>query len=210
MKLLYIDFETTGLDPKEGAAPIELAAILVQPNRELTEISRFDSGIMAVPPNAVISQEALNVNGISRDAIAAGVNPVLACKKFCLWLEKNLDYLPGEPPRQEKVMLAGQKVEFDVRFMEAWMSQEGIEWLFNDFFHHSKIDFKAAAWTALVPTGELSKTSLGDLTAYFGIPHVAHRAMSDVEAGVEVARRLVDISARGLKDLKLDNMVHRL
>ncbi len=192
MPILYVDTETTHLDAQAGSV-IDLAAQLCKATYPFAKLGQHHTGICSVLPHCDIQDSALKVNGITRQQIDGGKNPQTAIMQFIEWLDElqgnNLDPVTLNLVINP-VMLAGHNVQFDIRFIKAWFERHGLGSLMNRF-HYRAVDVQAIAWARLVATGALTKTSLGDCTRYFEIPHVAHTADGDVEAGMEVLRRLV-------------------
>jgi len=108
---LVIDFETSGL-PHEGAQPIELGAVLLDP-KSLEMVSEFHALIRHDPDKFTWSEEAEATHGIDRaDTVQFGFHMEEAFEKFLDWLSGfvNLE-ATGE------VMLAGHSIPFDLQFL---------------------------------------------------------------------------------------------
>lgn len=181
--ICYVDTETGGLHPHE-AALIEVAAILLDDN--LTELSRWESGVMRPRPGRYLTEEALKVNGYTRERIQAGRDPIGELHGFLAWLPA------------ERCLLGGHNVAFDYGFLEDWFGYGGNLFRLPQVFSHRRVDSEAIAWWELVRTGETESSSLEASTAAVGIANARpHSAMSDAEAGVELLRRL---AARRLSD----------
>lgn len=181
MNLLYIDFETSGLDP-DLCAPLDFAARLCVPERGFPEIAAFDTGLMRPYHGALITDEALGVNGFTREELPMGRDPIEAAREFIDWLDAHQDKSP--------VMLAGHNVQFDAAFLKSWFGWAGIAHKL-DRFHYRRLDVQSVAFVDLSLLAGRRSVSLVECAKHFGIEHQPHSAFSDVKAGLEVLRRLV-------------------
>ncbi len=101
MKILYFDFETTGLDHTKHE-PIELAAILL--DEQGKELARFEPRLMRVLNPYRPCGEALKVNGKTIDQIMEkGEYPGQVFEDFVKWIRKHAN--------RQSVVLAGHNVQ---------------------------------------------------------------------------------------------------
>lgn len=200
--LLVFDFETTGLEPDDGAEPIELAAVALDPVT-LKEVGRFPARLMKVkhPENA--SPEALRVNNKTIEQIMAAENPEVVFRDFANWAKSFIpaEDLSLEPRKRRRPLLLGHNVKFDITFLK-WAFRQYMGGLkaYNDCFdYHSRCTFEAASFWLKDVMGMDTSGSLVKLTELLGIPHKAHEAMGDVEATVAVYRKLIELAKDTLK-----------
>ena len=192
MHILYIDFETSGLDPNR-AAPLDFAARLCVPEPGLQEIAAFDTGLMRPMAGADITDEALAVNGFKREDLHQGRESMEAAAEFLDWLDAHQG---NEEGQVNPVMLAGHNVTFDEAFLRRWLAYAGLSHRM-DRFHYRKLDVQSVAFAALCIPGKLRRSSLVEVAKHLGIPHEAHTAFGDVKAGLEVLRRLTRQAVAG-------------
>lgn len=190
MNILYIDFETTGIDP-DKCAPLDFAARLCVAERGLYEIAAFDTGLMRPYPDALITDEALSINGFTREELPSGRGPGDAAVEFCDWLDAHQG---NEGGTVNPVILAGHNVQFDAAFLKRWFEYAGIQSRLNRF-HYRRLDVQSVAFAMLGIRDGLGSVSLGACTKHLGIEHQPHSAYSDVKAGLDVLRRLVSASS---------------
>ncbi len=180
--LVVLDLEATGLDiPKHEV--IQIAAIRIDKN-SLAEVSRFSS---YVKPTAWVDRDpaAMAVNRISYDMVASAPD-----------LQKVLELFEGKFPSNE-VLLAAYNTGFDMPMFRSMYSRLGRS---NPFDFHS---FDIWALTYLYwgvtnqvpnPTRPIGFT-LADVARALDIPPSPngefHNAIADVEAEVEILRRLL-------------------
>jgi DNA polymerase III epsilon subunit-like protein len=182
MNIVFCDFETGGLDPKEGAEPIELAAILLDEN--FVEISRFPARLMKVNKTENLNPEALLVNKKTVKQICNGEEPAIVFIDFVNWLRKHGGV--------KRVMFAAHNAAFDKEFMALGLDKYVAGVTYDKLFQHKKIctveltNFIKGLVQKAVPNAKLET-----ITRHYGIEYEAHTAMGDVEAGVQVLRRLM-------------------
>ena len=193
---IVFDFETTGLEVEEGAEPIELAAIAVDLGLPgIPEVGRFDARLMRVQKPELANPKALEVNGKTIEQINLAEDPVQVFADFVEWART---FTPAEDLslpayKRRRPLLMGHNVKFDIMFLKWAFRQyvpQGMK-TYNEVFHYHTRDTLELALFWLVDIQEMNHSgSLVKLTEYFGIPHDAHQAMSDVEACAEVYRRI--------------------
>ena len=104
---IYVDIETTGLDPNQGAVALSIAAICDG------DVPHPEFVIDILPTDeqwAAASPEALAVNGMTLDYLVEnGVDPDVAYAELNAWLE--------ECGVDDKTLWVGQNPEFDHKFL---------------------------------------------------------------------------------------------
>lgn len=169
--LAFIDLETTGLDPARHEI-LEIGVIRVDA-RTLTELDATD---IRVHPTRLqdADPEALRLNGYSARRWENGAN-----------LPEALDWVA---PLLVGATLAGHNVGFDRAFLEAaWRTTGGPP---PDLDHHL-LDTATLAWP-LLAEGHVDSLSLLAVCQALGIGLCdPHRALSDAERSLEIARRLL-------------------
>lgn len=133
MKIVFVDLETTGLDP-EAHTPIQIAAIACElvsypadGRRVLEELARFETKIRFKKERA--TPRALAVNSYDADTWAAeAVHPAEASQSFGRFLEpyRDVEVISKRRGTLYKVaQLAGHNARFDVDFLAAWYRKLG-------------------------------------------------------------------------------------
>lgn len=173
--LLWIDTETTGLDPERHEL-LELAAVRRTADRR--EIGRFS---VRIRPTHLETAEprALEVNGYTPEGWADAV-PLAQALEQLVALAGLGDHRPT---------LAGHNVGFDRGFIvEAFRQCAGV--VAPSLDHHA-VDTSVLAWP-LCARGVIDSVSLAAVCTYLGISNEgAHGALRDVERAIEVYDRLV-------------------
>ncbi|MCU0677610.1 MAG: 3'-5' exonuclease [Myxococcota bacterium] len=172
LDLVFLDVETTGLDPQKHEI-LEVAAIRV--THDLSRI--LDKFCTKVRPTRLHDADpaALEVNGYSDAEWADAID--LDEALTVLW------------PILEGAVPAGHNVGFDLRFLEAAAHTTGrateTSALPTDYH---RLDTASLAWL-LITTGQSSRWNLDATCAALGIVQERkHRALDDVRAALQVAR----------------------
>ncbi len=169
--LLWVDVETTGLDPQADHL-LEVAAVLTTFDSDFTQIGLPFERVAALPdiPFAAINQTVLEMHvtsGLWEACRTSRATPQILRDELERWLRvtrNNADIAYDTPMHP-----AGRSVHFD------------LDWIPDLGFHHRRFD--------LTPV-----KAYANLCGFsFGVPEDAHRALADVEADIELARRLVAI-----------------
>lgn len=205
MRLVFVDTETTGLDPNDHTV-IQIAAIAVDDS--FRELATFERKVLFRMERA--TEEALEINSYDPEVWEKeAIHPEDAAKEFSRFLRPFCDVelvskRTGNP--YHVAQLAGHNAQFDMDFLEAFYKR-----LDNKFFPAAPKPLDTmgyAMWRCFeqgnaeghlgdvyamrpsqyaVPDG----FSLGVLCEHFGIEIDAHDALSDVRATVELAKRLL-------------------
>jgi DNA polymerase-3 subunit alpha len=188
---LWVDVETTGLDPVVNDV-IQLAAIAIVDGKrhelsfnEFCQPTNYDS----------VSDEALKVNNISRSQLATFQSAEQMVNRFI----KFCDQFPGI-----KFTLAGYNVGFDRDFISSLFTKVNKEQEFNRVFNGELRDLYKRA-RALKAQGQLKtlNVKLSTLCAHFNIEINAHDALSDISATIQLDRVIADM----LGDIEIDHSI---
>lgn len=173
LPLLFIDLETTGLDPAAGHRVAEVALLRV---RGEVEEGRLES---LVNPGRPLDPQAAAVNGLHDDALAAA--PPFHD------LALRLAALAGG------AVIVGHNVRFDLAFLARELRFAGLPPLTTP-----TLDTLALARRLL----RRPSYSLLALAREFGLPPPTHRAMADVETTRALFLHLAGLMAeRGVRTL---------
>jgi len=164
--ILFLDLETTGLNP--GYQEIcDIGAVLVsQPGLEI--LQKFERKVK--PEHfETASKEALQIIGYTPEKWAGAIS-----------LQQGLSELAEIG---QGAMLAGFNVTFDWAFLQAGFNQVGLP----DPFYYHRYDLMSAMFTKYYDNNKFSRFSLSECCRFFGITNrAAHTALSDAEATYEV------------------------
>lgn len=173
MKILYLDTETTGTDPKVHDI-IQLAAIAEIDGQEIESIE------IKVQPFSYenISPEALQVNGLTLEQIRTFMEPKEAHGKLTRFLGKFIN----KYDKFDKFTIAGQKADFDAGFLREFFFKAGDQF-YGSWFNYRHVDLLAVV-RFLRYAGKLriENDKLATISEALGIELNAHDALEDIRA----------------------------
>lgn len=170
--LLFIDTETTGLDPKVHEL-LEVAAIRTSPDGQ-TIISAYEAKLKPLHLETA-TPKALEINGYT---------PAEWTDEKCVAPQIVADNLTK---MAQNTVLIGQNVSFDEGFLLPLFDnlKMKVPWGYH------KVDTVALGWPLFVNT-PMEGLSLAKMCAFLGVAQVpTHRAASDVAACREIYLRLM-------------------
>ncbi len=173
-KILWIDTETTGLDPKRHGI-IQIAGI-VDIDGEVKEA--FDIKI-APSADVEIDPAALEVHGISEDILLTYPEARVSFNG----LQKVMSVYVDRYDKRDKFFMAGYNVHFDEQFIRSFFQRNNNNY-YGSWFHWPVIDVAtlvgiASAKGALPALGNFK---LSTICEHCGISIKAHDALSDIMA----------------------------
>lgn len=116
---LFLDLETTGLKPEEGAVILSIGAVApLRGKKNEGKIAEFEAVVLPTPEQwAAASPRALEVNGMTWEYLTANGRPLAAVVyDFMVWLQDNGISL-------QHYYLVGQNPEFDLSFVRYCMPE---------------------------------------------------------------------------------------
>lgn len=116
---LFLDIETTGLKPAEGAVILALAAIAeLRGKKNEGKIAEFEAVVLPTKDQwAKASPEALKVNGMTLEYLEANGKPLeQVTYDFLVWLQET-------GVTTDHYFLVGQNPKFDLGFLEYYMPE---------------------------------------------------------------------------------------
>lgn len=119
-RLLFVDLETSGLEPMEGHVILAIGAVVEVPGKgHEGELDEFNIYIKPTESQwKMASPQALEVNGLTWDYLQEhGVPFEEAQREFVSWLVKN-------KVDNSRVIYVGQNPSFDLKFLGYWMGTE--------------------------------------------------------------------------------------
>ena len=120
VKVIYLDTETTGLDPKANGI-IQLAAWM-----EIDGETKDRFNVYMKPwDGCVYTEEAMKTNGISCETIDAAKSELEVYGEFKSWM----DHYINRYDKQDRAFLCGYNVGFDDNFLRALADRCGDKYL---------------------------------------------------------------------------------
>jgi DNA polymerase III epsilon subunit-like protein len=171
MRVLVVDTETGGLDPKKHSL-LSIGAVWLEEGGTLGK--RFRVNITY--PEYIVTSEALTINKIDLTQ-HSGIREYKAFEEFV----KFLDLPTCDCGNKEKIVLAGNNVHFDASFLRAWLSP----WFGPElpFFSHRYLDLTTLIYQKYF-SGEWKETlNLQGVLDHYGLTNEApHTALGDAVA----------------------------
>lgn len=169
--LVFIDIETTGLDPLAGHQIIEFCAVKVRPGG-----SRERLYYKVLPNSGVIDPVAISINGYSPQLWAGGITQGELARNLGQFLDRCVP--------------VGHNVKFDVSFiLELWR-----EYDIQATLDRRILDTQFLAYEHLVPLG-LHSLSLDNIRKFLGWSlENSHSASKDVDDTIRLFYYLLRFS----------------
>ena len=184
MKILFIDLETSGIDPHKHGV-IQIAGVIEVDGAVAEEFS-FDCSLY---PDQACDPKALQVTGKTPQQISGYPAPGLAYKSLLAIFDKYIDRYN----KNDKFHMVGQNPQFDYAFLTEFFRRNGNAY-FYAYVQYYLIDLIAI--TALFRSAgkiDVPNMKLPTMTAYFGIKHKAHDAMEDIKATRQLYHLYADL-----------------
>jgi len=177
MKFLYLDCETTGLDPNIHGV-VQVACIVTEGKtiKKAKEIDRIELFFNPKSIGCKIDKEALNINGFKKKQIKKF--PKNTFTKLLQFFGKHINGFDKE----DKFIVVGQNVKFDVEFLHGWAKRENYEYM-GSFVDWRVIDTLVIARLESA-LGHINPPNfkLATLCIEYGIDEPDHDAMDDIVA----------------------------
>ncbi len=186
MKFLYLDCETTGLDPNIHGV-IQVACIVTE-GETIKKAKELDRLNMFFNPKFIgckIDKEALESNGRTKKEIKKF--PKNSFKKLIKFLGEYVD--PYD--KEDKFIVVGQNVKFDVEFLHGWAKRENFDYM-GSFVDWRVIDtLVIARLQQALGYIDPPNFQLGTLCMEYGIDEPDHDAMTDIIATKKLLKRML-------------------
>src|SRR6267142_1114812 len=182
--ILFIDTETGGIQPGKNSL-LSLALVVWKQSKIIasTEIL-INDGILDV------TEKALEINGIDlEEHKKKAVSPAVALQQFDNFIKANF-------PTDEKIVLGGHNITFDVNFLNAFLAANNYN--YNQRFSHRFID-TASILFYLYLTGKLKDKINSSQHAFDHFEITVdgrHTALGDAIATARLFSKLVDLLER--------------
>ena len=176
-KLVWIDIESTGLDPKRNDI-IQLGFIIEIDNKivhkEKFNLQPFDY--------STIEPKALETNHLTIEQIKTFEQPQVIYKK----LVNILGTYVNKYDRNDKFIPCGYNVNFDIGFLREFFLKNGDKY-FGSWFDYHYLDGMALVFLMrYLGKLKLENYRLETSAKHYGIKINAHDALSDIEATREL------------------------
>lgn len=184
MKVLFFDLETTGtLVNKHGIHQLSGSVVIDGETKE-----SFDLRVQP-NPKAEITQEALDVAGVTKEQILAYPPMGEIYRKFTAMLDKYV----SKYDKKDKFFLAGyNNASFDNQFLRAWFLQNNDKY-FGSYFWSNSIDIMVMATPYLASKrAEMENFKQGTVAKTLGI-QVDDSKLHDALYDIEICRAIYDI-----------------
>ncbi|MCE9592822.1 MAG: 3'-5' exonuclease [Planctomycetes bacterium] len=191
MKLLVVDTETGGTDPRRHS--LLTVGAVVWDQGEIGE----ELGLRVLERELVVDPEAMAINRIDlaehhRDAL----EPRLAAIELVKFVERNFVGSKGPEP----AVVCGHNVAFDVAFLKRLFEQAELP--YDKCFSHRTLD-TASVLRFLALAGRIPAEWVGSSKAFahFGIRfsrNARHTATADARATARLLNRLLDLERKGV------------
>jgi DNA polymerase III subunit epsilon len=182
MKRVFVDTETTGLDPHKNGIH-QIAAIL-----ELEDGTTDELSLRVAPfPVDAVSQQALDVAGVTAEQVAGYMPPGNAHAKLLSFLGRHIDKFS----KVDKAQFMAYKASFDAEFLRAWFGKCEDKY-YGSWFWTPPVDIMSIAADRLCGIRpEMPDFKLATVAAALGIKvdaDATHDAMYDVRLARDVYR----------------------
>lgn len=196
--IVVLDFETGGKD-RETCEVIQIGATVIDRN-SLAIKDQFESLMKPASPDK-LEDEALGVNGITREQLATAPEASLVFPSFAKWIQKH--NIRKDKGSFGAPIACGWGIDnFDMPIFNRYCSQFGYwdkKWnnqnLLNPIF---TFDVMKHIWLWSRTNSEMTNLKLGDTLEYMGVPRSeidsgAHSAMWDVKQTARIAVKLLQL-----------------
>lgn len=186
-KIIFIDTETGGVNA-DFSALIQLSGII---EVDGTEKEKFNFYIKPFK-NSEINEKALEVQGRTLEELRTDkyIDESIIYKKFLEILDKYID----KYDKDDKFIVAGYNVKFDIDILKALFERNNNKFLFS-YFNSSMLDplysVRLLQVAGMLPVLENNK--LETWCKYFNIELKAHDSLQDITATKKLIEKLIEL-----------------
>lgn len=186
-KIIFIDTETGGVNAEKSAL-IQLSGII---EVDGTEKEKFNFYIKPFE-NSEVNEKALEVQGRTFEELRTDkyIDESIIYKKFLEILDKYID----KYDKNDKFIVAGYNVKFDIDILKALFERNNNKFLFS-YFNSSMLDplysVRLLQVAGMLPVLENNK--LETWCKYFNIELKAHDSLQDITATKKLIEKLVEL-----------------
>ena len=186
-KIIFIDTETGGVNAEKSAL-IQLSGII---EVDGTEKEKFNFYIRPFE-NSEVNEKALEVQGRTLEELGTEkyIDESIIYKKFLEILDKYID----KYDKNDKFIVAGYNVKFDIDILKALFERNNNKFLFS-YFNSSMLDplysVRLLQVAGMLPVLENNK--LETWCKYFNIELKAHDSLQDITATKKLIEKLIEL-----------------
>jgi exonuclease len=186
-KIIFIDTETGGVNAEKSAL-IQLSGII---EVDGTEKEKFNFYIKPFE-NSELNEKALEVQGRTLEELGTEkyIDESIIYKKFLEILDKYID----KYDKNDKFIVAGYNVKFDIDILKALFERNNNKFLFS-YFNSSMLDplysVRLLQVAGMLPVLENNK--LETWCKYFNIELKAHDSLQDITATKKLIEKLIEL-----------------
>lgn len=190
-KVIWLDLESTGLDPKENAI-VQLAGLV-----EIDYVVVEEFNFYLSPLEKKVAKEALELTRKTEAEIMAYPHPRIAWAAF----SKILDKYVAKFVKTDKFIVGGFNAKFDLDMLHEFARERGEQYL-GSYLSATTLDpmhlVAVCQYMGLVDVSMLPNRRLTTLCHHFGIPldDNAHDAIHDIKATRKLALYLINLLER--------------
>ncbi len=187
IKIIFIDTETGGVNANKSAL-IQLSGII---EVDGTEKEKFNFYIKPFK-NSEVNEKALEVQGRILEELETEkyIDESIIYKKFLEILDKYID----KYDKNDKFIVAGYNVKFDIDILKALFERNNNKFLFS-YFNSSMLDplysVRLLQVAGILPVLENNK--LETWCKYFNIELKAHDSLQDITATKKLIEKLIEL-----------------
>lgn len=187
IKIIFIDTETGGVNAEKSAL-IQLSGII---EVDGTEKEKFNFYIKPFE-NSEVNEKALEVQGRTLEELRTEkyIDESIIYKKFLEILDKYID----KYDKNDKFIVAGYNVKFDIDILKALFERNNNKFLFS-YFNSSMLDplysVRLLQVAGMLPVLENNK--LETWCKYFNIELKAHDSLQDITATKKLIEKLIEL-----------------
>jgi len=193
MYILWFDCETTGLDENKHGL-IQIACILDDSSGNI--IDTFNIHVKPCKGD-LLNKDALIKNKINPKDFYTDkfLRPEIAFEKFISFLDKHVNRYK----RDDKLILAGKNIQFDIRFLRKFFDKNDDKF-YGSWFHYPFIELESEIAKYLILNDVLFKNyKLETVCKYFDIDINAHDALEDIKATQKIYYKIMNEWIKALK-----------
>lgn len=165
-KILFIDVETTGLNPDIHGIH-QISAIMVVNDYVANTPQAFNSNVQP-HPSARVDTRSLGIAGVTYNQLASYPPMEQVFGEFQAFLSQYVD-----PSGQERIYIGGYNSQaMEGPFMRQWYKHNGVEQMFRSHFHSATLDVMTLAVKHYMDKGiHPVSYSLENMARLSGIPY---------------------------------------
>ena len=186
-KIIFIDTETGGVNAEKSAL-IQLSGII-----EVNGVEKEKFNFYIKPfENSEVNEKALEVQGRTLEELRTDkyIDESIIYKKFLEILDKYID----KYDKNDKFIVAGYNVKFDIDILKALFERNNNKFLFS-YFNSSMLDplysVRLLQVAGMLPVLENNK--LETWCKYFNIELKAHDSLQDITATKKLIEKLIEL-----------------